>query len=150
MNGRKRHILVDTLGLLLAQYIGPADVQDRDGAQTVMDERAMSHLARLQLIWADTAYRGKLATFLLDNYGCRLEIVHRNQAVEPTPAGEPEQATQRGFQLIRWRWIVERTFGWIGRYRRMSKDYEHKTSSSETWLYLSMARLMLGRLAAEA
>ena len=141
---------MDTLGLVFAQHIGAADVQDRDGAETLMNEATMSHLPSLKMVCADSAYRGKLATFLLDKYGCRLEVVQRNQSAEPAPEGEPGSATRRGFQLVRWRWIVERTFGWIGRSRRMSKDYEHKTSSSETWLSLSMARLMLGRLAAEA
>ena len=150
MSGRKRHILVDTLGLVLAQRIGAADVQDRDGAETLMDDATMSCLPSLKMVWADSAYRGKLATFLLDKYGCRLEVVQRNQPAEPAAEGEPGRAIGRGFQLVRWRWIVERTFGWIGRSRRMSKDYEHKTSSSETWLNLCMARLMLGRLAEEA
>lgn len=150
MNGRKRYILVDTLGLVLAQRIGAADVQDRDGAETLMDEATMSRPPSLKMVWADPAYRGKLATFLLDKDGCRLEVVQRNQPAEPAPEGEPGRVTRRGFQLVRWRWIVERTFGWIGRSRRMSKDYQHKTNSSERWLNLSMARLMLGRLAAEA
>ena len=135
--------------MVLGQRVGRADEQDRDGAERLMSTAVMTDLPLLKRIWADSAYRGKLATYLLDKFNCTLEVVQRNQATEPAPSGEEETTTRRGFQLVRWRWIVERTFGWIGRYRRMSKDYEHKTSSSETWMRLGMARLMLGRLTAQ-
>lgn len=149
MNGRKRHILVDTLGLVLAQRVGAADEQDRGGAEQLLNDDVMGKLPWLKRVWADSAYRGKLATYLLDNYKCVLDIVTRNQTVEPSSPDEPRPPTHRGFQLVRWRWIVERTFAWLGRYRRISKDYEQNTSSSEAWMSLGMGRLMLGRLTAE-
>lgn len=135
--GRKRHLLVDTLGLVLAVVVHAASVQDRDGARRVL--AVLQHaFTRLRLIWADSIYRGSLADWLWHlrpRRQIRLEIVKR-------------QDHQSGFVVQPHRWIIERTFGWLGRHRRLSKDYETLPGSSEAMIYLAMIRLMLGRLAA--
>ena len=133
MLGRKRHIVVDTAGLLLAVVVHPADVQDRDGARLVLAELA-GKMPRLRLIWADGAYRGALSEWVRERLGCRLEIVSR-------------VAGQRGFAVLPRRWVVERTLGWLGRQRRLSKDYEELPESSAAWVQIAMSRLMLRRLA---
>lgn len=133
MNGRKRHVLVDTLGLLLCAVVHAADIQDRDGAKLVL-EKAQGKFLRLQLIWADGGYAGKLVEWVKQTCGWLLEIVKRNDDM-------------RGFVVLPRRWIVERTFGWLGRCRRLSKDYEEQTESSEAMIQLAMIHLMLKRLA---
>ena len=133
MKGRKRHIVVDTMGLLLAVVVHAAHIQDRDGAKLVW-ERLQDRFARLQLIWADGGYRGKLVAWTKKIYHWTLEIVKRNDDVA-------------GFEVLPKRWIVERTFAWLGRYRRLAKDYEEKTESSEALIYLAMINLMSRRLA---
>ncbi len=136
MNGRKRHILVDTLGLLLAVVVTAASVQDRDGATDLLG-RLGHKFWRLRLIWADQAYAGDLISWLwaLRPWrNIRLEIVRR-----------PEGA--KGFLLLPKRWIVERTFGWFGRYRRLAKDYEYLTRTSEAIIRVAMIHLMVRRLA---
>jgi putative transposase len=132
VKGRKRHILVDTLGLLLKAKVLTADVQDRDGAKMLFSE-IKETMPRLRLIWADGGYRGKLIIWVAVQCLWILEIVKRcNQAKKFIPLPK--------------RWIVERTFSWLNRNRRLSKDYERKIESSEAWLYLSMSILMLKRL----
>lgn len=132
VKGRKRHILVDTLGLLLTARVLTADIQDRDGAKTLFSE-IKEQMPRLQLIWADGGYRGKLIEWVAVHCLWILEIVKRSDK-------------QKIFKVLPKRWIVERTFSWLNRNRRLSKDYERKTKSSEAWLYLSMSILMLKRL----
>lgn len=130
MKGRKRHIVVDTLGMILACAVHPADVQDRDGARLVLEDLA-SQFPRLRKIWADGGYAGQLVDQVKAWGKWLLEIVKRS-----------DKAT--GFELLPHRWIVERTFAWLGRYRRLSKDYEAFTETSETMIRLAMIRLMLG------
>lgn len=132
VKGRKRHILVDTIGLLLMVVVHAANIQDRDGAKTVLD-KAKSCFPRLRLVWADGGYRGKLIDWVKQVCGWTLEIVKRDKGVQ-------------GFQVLPRRWVVERTFGWLGRYRRLSKDYEGLTESSEAMIYAAMIRLMVRRL----
>ena len=132
VKGRKRHILVDTLGLLLKVKVLTADIQDRDGARALFSE-IKEQMPRLCLIWADGGYRGKLIIWVAVYCLWRLEIVKRNDHLKV-------------FQVLPKRWIVERTFSWLNRNRRLSKDYERNTESSEAWLYLSMSILMLKRL----
>jgi putative transposase len=135
INGRKRHVLVDTLGLILAVVVTPASVQDRDGARLLLG--FLQHcFSRLRVIWADGGYAGHLVEWLwhLRHYRrLRLEIVRRG-------------ADQRGFQVLPKRWIVERTFGWLMKYRRLRCDYEQLTANSEAMIYIAMTRLMLRRL----
>jgi putative transposase len=133
VKGRKRHIVVDTLGLILSCVVHPADVQDRDGAPFVLEDLA-ERFPRLRKIWADGGYAGDLVGQVKDWGKWVLEIVKKADKTE-------------GFQLLPHRWIVERTFAWLGRYRRLSKDYEVFVETSETMIRLAMIRLMLKRLA---
>jgi len=132
VKGRKRHILVDTLGLLLIAKVLTADIQDRDGAKLLFS-KVKEQMPRLYLIWADGGYRGKLIIWVAVKCRWILEIVKRNDDL-------------KGFQVLPKRWIVESTFAWLNRNRRLSKDYERKTTSSEAWIYFSMSILMLKRL----
>jgi putative transposase len=132
VKGRKRHLVVDTMGLLLAVVVHPADIQDRDGAKLVL-QRLLGRFPRLKLIWADGAYAGKLVRWAKRKGGWLLELVRR-------------PAQQRTFQVLPRRWVVERTLGWLGRNRRLSKDYEFLPESEEAWVYIGMIRLMLRRL----
>ena len=112
--------------------VHPADIQDRDGAKLVF-ERIRGCLPRLKLVWADGGYAGKLIGWVKSSLSWVLEIVKRSDDVQ-------------GFQVLPRRWIVERTFGWFNRYRRLSKDYEYLTESSEALIQISMIHLMLRRL----
>jgi len=132
IKGRKRHIVVDTLGLILVVVVHAADIQDRDGAKLVL-AKLVGKFSRLKLIWADGGYAGKLIEWTRALGHWVLEIVKRSDDVT-------------GFQVLPKRWIVERTFAWFGRYRRLSKDYETLTESSEAIIYLAMTHLMLRRL----
>jgi putative transposase len=132
VNGRKRHILVDVLGLLLVVVVHPAHWQDRDGARLVL-AIAKRHFGRLRWVWADAGYAGQLVEWVAGSLNWVLEIVKRSaQAV--------------GFVRLPRRWVVERTFAWLGRYRRLSQDYEALTTSSEAMIRLAMIQLMLHRL----
>lgn len=127
IDGRKRHVLVDTLGLIWGLVVLPADVQDWDGAKEVF-RRVGGSLPRLAKVWADAIYRA-LADWVAQSCRWLLEIVSKR----------PGQTT---FEVQKWRWIVERTFGWFGRYRRLSKDYETYPNNSETWIYVCMIHRM--------
>ena len=133
--GRKRHILVDVLGLLLLVKVHSASTQDRDGARTVLAPLAQ-RFSKLRKIWADSIYNGGLAEWVSDlrkRNRLELEIVKR-------PAGV------KGFQVLAHRWVVERTFAWLSFNRRLSKDYEYWPATSETFIRVAMIRLMLARL----
>ena len=123
---------MDTLGLLLAVAVHAANIQDRDGAKLVL-VKLWGRFPRLRLIWADAAYRGQLEDWVQRVGGWLLEIVRR----------PPHQHT---FQVLPRRWVVERTLAWLGRCRRLSKDYEVLPSTSETWVQIAMTHLMLRRL----
>jgi putative transposase len=137
VNGRKRHIVVDTLGLILAVVVHSANVQDYDGAVLVLGilGRLKARFHRLKVIFADSAYgRNNLPECVQDAFGWLLQTVLRPVHV-------------KGFVVLPKRWIVERTFGWLGRYRRHSKDYERNTTSSEAMIYIAMSHVMIRRLA---
>ncbi|MDZ8096881.1 MAG: IS5 family transposase [Nostoc sp. DedQUE05] len=133
INGRKRHILVDTMGLLLMVVVHAASIQDRDGAKLVLD-KIQYLFPKLYLIWADAGYAGKLVDWVRHFIGCAIEIVKRSDDTS-------------GFKVLPRRWVVERTLAWFGRYRRLSKDYEYHPETSETMIYAAMTHLMLRRLA---
>jgi putative transposase len=134
--GRKRHIIVDTLGLLLAVVVHPADLQDYEGAHFVL-MKLHQGFGRLKVIWADSAYgRDGLPQWVRATFRWTLQTVLR-----------PVHA--RGWVLLPKRWIAERTFAWLGRCRRHSKDYERTTESSEAMIYVTMIQLMLRRLAGQ-
>lgn len=124
------------MGLVLVAVVHQANIQDRDGAKLVL-EKVKHAFSRLRLIWADGGYAGRLIQWVRDlrqQRRVRLEIVKRNDNV-------------KGFEVLPRRWVVERTFGWLGRYRRFSKDYEQLTSSSEAMIHIAMIGLMVKRLA---
>lgn len=133
VKGRKRHLLVDVLGLMLAVWLTPADVQDRDAAAAVLP-LASQQFPTLQKVWADGAYAGPQVQATASEAGIELEVVKRSDLA-------------RGFLVQPKRWIVERTFGWLNRERRLSKDYERQEESSEAFIRIGMTRLMLRRLA---
>ena len=135
MAGRKRHLLVDTLGLILLAKVHPADVQDRSGARLLL-AALTTRFGWLRCIWADGGYAGALVAWvrqLRPRRGTRLEIVQHGTKLSH-------------FKILPRRWVVERTFAWLGRSRRLSKDYEHTVGSSESFIYLAMTRIMLRRL----
>jgi putative transposase len=136
VTGRKRHVLVDTLGLLMRVVVTSGDIQDRDGAKLVLEGLAKNEelIKRLELIWADGGYRGALIAWVEETFGWKLEIVEK-------------QDGQVGFQVLPKRWVVERTFGWLVRQRRLARDYERLPETSETFIYIAMIRLMIRRLA---
>ena len=133
VNGSKRHLLVDTLGLVLKVLVLTANIQDRNGAQTFL-EKVKGQFPRLQKIWADGGYTGTLIEWVKQQCGWILEIVKRNDKA-------------KGFEVLPHRWIVERTFGWLSRFRRLSKDYERLPLSGEAMVYIAMITLMTKRLA---
>ena len=133
MKGRKRHVVVDTLGLLWAVVVHSAAVQDRDGAKLVL-AKLRGGLPRLAAVLADGGYNGPVAAWVLATLGVALTLVQKAPG-------------QRGFQVLPKRWIVERTFGWFGRHRRLSKDYEQNPASSEAWIYAAMTHRMARHLA---
>ena len=133
VKGRKRHVLVDTLGLPLSIYVTPADMHDTRGARCLLAGLAPL-VPHLKKIWADAAYRGQeLAEWCKAEGGWELEVVERIPGT-------------RGFSVQPRRWVVERTFGWLSRNRRLSKDYERKVQTSETLIQVAMIRLLLARL----
>lgn len=135
VTGRKRHILVDVMGLLLAVYVHKASIDERSGAKTLLERAHQKGFPRLRLLWADAGYQGQnMIDWVLQLATWVLEIVKRTEDMT-------------GFVILPRRWVVERTFAWLGRYRRLSKDYEQKTKTSEAWIYVAMINLMLNRLA---
>jgi len=133
--GRKRHIVVDVLGLLLIVMVHSAGIQDRNGAKHVLT-RLISRFPGLKLVWADGGYAGKLVEWVATVLQRTLSIVKR-----------PRKS--QGFRVLQWRWIVERTFGWLNRSRRLSKDFEALPETTETWIRIAMIQLMTKRLAAK-
>jgi putative transposase len=134
VTGRKRHVAVDTLGLVWAVFVCGADWQDQDGAHLVIHQ--LRHLGRrLKVIFGDSAYgRGGLPEWVKTTFGWVLQTVLRPVAVP-------------GFVVLPKRWIVERTFAWLSRYRRLARDYERTTDTSEAFIHIAMINLMSRRLA---
>jgi len=133
--GRKRHILVDTLGNLLEVVVAAANSSDREGAKAVLNKVERLIAIRLLKLWADKGYQGDWETWLHDEWNIQLEIVSA-------------EAGQKGFAVQPRRWVVERTFAWLGKSRRLSKDYERCTASSEGMIYLASIRTMFKRIEA--
>jgi putative transposase len=134
INGRKRHILVDVLGLLIFASVTAASVGDRVGGLDIM-KKIRGQFPRLKLIWADGSYTGSFIDKLLKLYSWTVEII------------KPVRDKGPGFHVRPWCWIVERTFGWLNKNRRLSKDYECSEEASEALIYMAMVRIMLRRLA---
>ena len=135
IKGRKRHLLVDTLGLMLGVAVTPANTTERDGAQKLLG-RVLVWFAWLRLLWVDGGYSGEAFAQWVKALRPKLEVevVKRSDRF-------------KGFKILPRRWIVERTFGWLMLYRRLVRDYETTESSAEAWIYIAMIRLQLRRLA---
>ena len=132
VKGRKRHILVDVLGLVLVVLVLAADVQDRDGGQLALSTMHAAY-PTVTKVWADGAYAGKLIQHARDELNVDVEVVN-------TPPGT------HTFQVLPRRWVVERTYGWWNRERRLSKDYERLPDTTQAFVYVTMIRLMTRRL----
>lgn len=134
IKGRKRHILTDTIGLPVGMIVHPANVQDRDGAPDLL-ESIRSSFPWLRHVFADGGYAGDKLRSALDSLGTwTIEIVKRSD-------------TAKGFVLLPRRWVVERTFAWLNRNRRLAKDFEATVESAVTWLHIASVKLMSRRLA---
>jgi putative transposase len=133
VKGRKRHILVDTLGLMIAVVVTSANVQDYHGAKPVL-EKVKDRCPRLKVVWADGIYEKEwLIAWVEAECGWELQVTKRSDK-------------EKGFKVVAKRWVVERTFAWLGRYRRLSKDYEKLPETSEAMIQMAMIHIMLRRL----
>jgi putative transposase len=157
VKGRKRHLLVDTEGLVLAARVHSAGVMDRDGVKLLLTAAVRARFPRLH-VWLDSAYNGKDKgmDWIKKALGWSVEMVRH----PPRPRGiwlpkgtPPEQIDWSkylpppGFRVLPRRWVIERTFSWLSHNRRLSKDYERLCSTGEALIYLSMIRILLRRLA---
>lgn len=133
INGRKRHIVTDTVGLLLVVMVSAACIQDRDGGRGIL-RLLHGGLASVSLVYADGGYQGRLVAIAKSAWGIVLEIVRK-------------PADQRGFAVLPRRWVVERTFSWLLRWRRLVRDYERLPETHEAMVKWAMVGLMLNRLA---
>jgi transposase len=135
VKGRKRHMLVDTLGLVLGVLVTPASATERDGAQALLG-RVLGWFTWLRLLWVDGGYSGAAFAQWIRDLRPKLavEVVKRSDATH-------------GFKVLPRRWVVERTFGWLMRHRRLVRDYETTEASAEAWIYIAMIRIQLRRLA---
>ena len=132
--GRKRHIIVDTLGLLIEVLVHSASIQDRVGAKYVVSKAKMNG-ATFRKGWVDGGYTGTLLPWAKETWDIDLAVVKRNEL--------------HVFKVLPKRWIVERTLSWISRYRRLAEDVERYAKTVETWIKLAMTRLMLRRIEKE-
>ncbi len=160
VRGRKRHLLVDTEGLVLKAKVHSAKVPDQDGLRLLL-QSARTELSRLKHLWLDAGYEGRGKRWAEEVLGLSVEVVRKPP--KPTPekvakiwaeewAKEGEKVDwqrlmpPRGFRALPRRWVVERTFSWLGQNRRLSKDYERLCASAEAFVYAAMIRLMVRRL----
>jgi putative transposase len=148
VKGRKRHIITDTEGFILGCYVGAANENDREGIISAIDNMTGKY-STIEKMWADMGYQGKdLKNNISNQYSIDLEIIKRPQkrfwVHQDTPPESLPQVEQ-GFKVQPKRWVVERTFAWLGRNRRLSKEYEFDTESSENMIYLAINRLILRR-----
>jgi len=139
VRGRKRHLLVDTLGLMLVGIVHSASVQDRAGAKLVLGG-IRGRFPQLGLVWVDGGYVNSVDAGLVG-------WAHERENLEIVAV--PRNADVKGFQVLPRRWVVERTFGWLTRCRRLARDYERKTAHAEAMIQVAMIRLMAARLAGE-
>lgn len=134
VKGRKRHIIVDTTGLIVGLVVHAADIQDRDGAPAVL-KSILKRWPWLRHVFADGGYAGPKLRGALQKVGkFTLEIVRRSD-------------TAKGFEVLPRRWVVERTFAWLGRCRRLAKDFERTIASAEAWVFIAHIRMLTRRLA---
>jgi len=150
VKGRKRHLLVDTTGLVVKALVHPVDVPDGAGGQRLLEAIAdrEHRLPRLHHLWVDAAYQGSFKDWVEQALGWTVEVVRKPRRWVWVGPGQKPPELPRGFHVLPRRWVVERTLAWIGRWRRTSKDYEYLSTTSECVIYAIMTRLMLRRLAA--
>ncbi len=146
ISGRKRHLLVDTTGLVVGVAVHKANVADRDGARLLLG-KVGEGLPRMERVWADRGYNGALKDWMRERLGWTLEIVKPPRRWVRVPEGVEPPPYPKGFIVLPRRWVVERTLAWISRNRRMSRDYEFLAETTEVLIYVAMSRLMLKRLA---
>lgn len=156
VKGRRRHLLVDTQGLLLKVTVQAGNISDREGGKLLLLAIA-GMFVRLTHLFVDGGYKGKWVAWVKETFGWTIDVVQHSYAGRSgfyLPEGQelsPEQLAMfkghRTFKVLPRRWVVERTLAWICRYRRHSKDYEYLPESSEALIYAAMIRLMLTRLA---
>jgi putative transposase len=153
IQGRKRHLLVDTQGLLISVKVLGADSGDREGGKEVLHP-LVGKLPRLQVIWADSGYAGDpFKQWVKDHVHVRLDIVnHPWTGIRAVWVKEGEEVDwdaiiPKGFHILPRRWVIERTNAWITHNRRLSRDFEGTHTSGEAFIYLAMTRLMVSRLA---
>jgi putative transposase len=159
--GRKRHLLVDTEGLVLKAKVHSAKVPDQDGLKLLLDS-AHTAVSGLKHLWLDAGYEGRSKQWVEEVLGLSVEIIRRPQKPIPeevarnwaTEWAKEDQKVDwqklmppRGFVVLPRRWVVEHTFSWLGQNRRMSKDYERLCATTEAFIYVAMTRLMVRRLA---
>jgi putative transposase len=148
LQGRKRHVVVDTQGLVLTALVHPAGLHDRVGAKMVL-QALHAACPRLTHLWADQGYAGVLRDWTKEQTGIELEVVYpwwRNRK-RYLPQVLDAIGFQPGFHVLPRRWVVERTFAWLGRSRRLAKDYERLAETTQALISSAMSRLMLRRLA---
>ncbi|BEP84962.1 MULTISPECIES: IS5 family transposase [unclassified Variovorax] len=150
VKGRKRHLVVDTLGLLLAVTVTAANVQDRDGAAQMVGQ-ACAKASTIERLYTDGAYGGKCAQAIEHVHGIRVEVVRRPGNRSTGRLHDPQQSLWpqpvAGFVVLPKRWVVERTHAWNERWRRMVMHHDRNTSISTAWVWLAEARILLSRLA---
>ncbi len=161
VRGRKRHLLVDTEGLVLKAKVHSAKVPDQDGLRLLLESARMG-LSRLSHLWLDAGYEGRGRRWAEEAMGFSVEVVRKPPRLVPEEVAKRwarEWAKEgkkvdwqglmppRGYMALPRRWVVERTFSWLGQNRRMSKDYERLCASAEAFVYAAMIRLMVRRLA---
>jgi putative transposase len=159
VRGRKRHLLVDTEGLVLKAKVHSAKVPDQDGLKLLL-ESASSELSRLKHLWLDAGYEGAGKQWAEEVLGLSVEVVRRPPKPEKLAKIWAQEWAKEGkkidwqrlmppraFQVLPRRWVVERTFSWLSQNRRMSKDYERLCATGEAFVYAAMSRLMVRRLA---
>jgi putative transposase len=145
ISGRKRHLLVDTEGLVIGAVVHEANIADRDGAKLLL-AKISEGLARMEKVWAERGYNGKIGEWIKERLGWALEIVKPPRRWVRAPANEEPPPYPAGFIVLPRRWVIERTIAWIMRNRRMSRDYEFLNETTEALIYVTMIRLMLRRL----
>ena len=137
---------MDTTGLVLTALVHAADISDRDGARLVL--AGLTHrFPTVRHLWVDAGYAGKTVTWMEQTLGLSVTVVRKPRRWVRCSVDQDPRPMPTGFQVLPRRWVVERTFAWLGRYRRLSKDYEALPATEEAWVHLAMSSLMLARLA---
>jgi putative transposase len=137
---------VDTLGLLLQAVVHAADISDREGAKLVL-ARARERYPSLCHLWVDAGYQGPTVAWIEQEVGLSVTVTRKARRWRWQGEETDLEPQSPGFQILPRRWVVERTFAWLGRSRRLSKDYEALPATEEAWIFLAMSGLMLRRLA---